>query len=102
MGTCSSSVKEVGKTAFPEKFVFPEGAKHYDIETGGFIDVWDAITDWSNKNNQKRETFKRLLHSYMQIHVCTEKNIVLFYAGQSWVFHTRYNTQVHEYRIIHL
>jgi len=102
MGTCSSSVKEVGKTDFPEKFVYPATAKHYDIETGGFIDVWDAITDWSNKNNQKRETFKRLLHSYMQIHVCTEKHIVLFYAGQSWVFHTRYNTDINPYRIIHL
>jgi hypothetical protein len=102
MGTCSSSVKEVGKTDFPEKYVFPATAKHYDIETGGFTDVWDAITDWSNKNTPGRETFKRVLHSYMQVNVCTEKTIVMFYAGQSWVFHTRYNSHINPYRVIHL
>jgi hypothetical protein len=89
----------------------PLGAKIYDIEIGGFTDVWDAITmaeDWSVRrgsssgSGQRRETFKRLLHTYMQQNVCAEPHIVLIYGTQTWVFNTRYNTGSNTYRVIQL
>ena len=102
MGVCQSQAQTVGTTTFHDKYIYPAEAKHYDIGTGGFVDMWGAITDWSNKQSQGLERFKRLIHSYTQVNVCTEKHIILYYAGQSWVFHTRYNTDINPYRVIRL
>lgn len=95
-------MKEVGTTTFPERYMAPLSAKIYEIETGGFVDVWDAINDWTIKSTPGKETFKRLLHTYMQQNVCAEPHIVLIYCGQTWVFKTRYNTGSNTYRVIQL
>jgi len=104
MGSCNckGQLKEVGTTTFPENYVFPLTTKHYDVDTGGFTDMWDAVTDWSTKNTPAKETFKRLLHTYMQVNVCVEPNIILIYNGQTWHFSTRYNTGPNKYRVIAL
>ena len=109
MGCARSRIQEVGTTTFPERYTAPLGAKIHDIEIGGFTDVWGAITmaeDWSvrrgSSSGQRRETFKRLLHTYMQQHVCAEPHIVLIYGTQTWVFNTRYNTGSNAYRVIQL
>ena len=106
MGCTRSQMTEVGTTTFPERYMVPQGAKIHDIESGGFIDVWDAITmadDWSvRRAGHARETFKRLIHTYMQQNVCTEPHIVLIYGCQTWIFNTRYNTGSNTYRIIQL
>ena len=104
MGSCNCKAqpKEVGTTTFPENYVFPLTTKHYAVETGCFTDIWDAISDWSNKNTPAKETFKRLLHTYMQVNVCCEPNIVLVYNGQTWAVSTRYNTGSNKYRVIQL
>lgn len=107
MGNCNrTSQHSVGATDFVDNYAFPETAKHYDIETGGFTDMWFAIegvSDWANKSKSGREILKRLLHSYTQDNVCTEPNIVLLHLGQTWVFHTRYFSEgVHKFRVIRL
>jgi hypothetical protein len=104
MGSCNckGQLTEVGTTTFPENYAFPPTTKHYDIETGCFTDIWDAISDWSNKNTPAKEVFKRLLHTYMQVNVCYEPHIILIYNGQTWAFTTRYNTGSNKYRVITL
>jgi len=105
MGNCngSASQPEVGTTLFVETYLPPPNANQYDIETGGFTDIWDAINDWSNKNTQGKETFKRLIHTYMQHNVCSEPHVVIHYGTRTWIFNTRYYSEgTHKYRIIKL
>lgn len=90
---CRKSLLPVGRTEFLDEYVYLQNSKHNDIETGGFTDMWfaiDGISDWSNKNTGGKEILKRLLHTYTQHNVCTERNVVLLHLGQAWVFHTRY------------
>jgi hypothetical protein len=107
MGNCCRTDQlSLGTTDFVDTYVYPETAKHYDIETGGFTDVWFAIegvSDWSRKSGAGRETFKRRIHTYMQHNVCSEPNIVILYMGEMWVFHTRYFSEgTNKFRVIRL
>jgi hypothetical protein len=94
----------VGTTDFVDSYVYPETAKHYEIETGGFTDMWfamEGVSDWANRSKSGKETLKRLIHTYTQHNVSTEPNIVLLYMGQMWVFHVRYYSEsVHKFRVI--
>lgn len=99
MGNCKSQPKLSGTTILLEKFVYPSTATHYDIPTGGFSDIWSAMSDWSNKN----AGLENKLREYTKHNVCSESIIVLHYQRQTWVFHNQCpNTGVSKYRVINL